>query len=104
MEFLSIPFTVFIVITILLYYAGKGKRWQHGLLLTASIIFIGYYHLQYLLYAIGITLFTFYAGKLLHKKKEDKSASWIFVGSLADTGRRYFRWAYPSIHSKPCRI
>jgi alginate O-acetyltransferase complex protein AlgI len=83
MEFLSIPFTVFIVITILLYYAGKGKRWQHGLLLTASIIFIGYYHLQYLLYAIGITLFTFYAGKLLHKKKEDKSASWIFVGSLA---------------------
>lgn len=82
MEFLSIPFTLFFVITFILYYAKRGKQWQHALLLAASVVFIGYYHLSYLLYAIGITLFTFYAGRLLHQQRQSKQASWIFIGSI----------------------
>src|SRR5574344_987230 len=83
MEFLSIPFTVFIIVAFILYYCNEGRRWQHALLLTASVVFIGYYHLMYLAYAFSITLFTFYAGRLLHRQLNGKWGKYIFWGSTA---------------------
>ncbi|WP_270767786.1 MBOAT family O-acyltransferase [Segatella buccae] len=82
MEFLSIPFVVCLVLTFVLYYMRTGRRWQHGVLLLASCVFIGYYHLVYLLFALGITLLTFYAGLWLHRKRDTRLASWIFGGSV----------------------
>ena len=75
MEFLSIPFFCCVVITFVLYYARTGHRWQHALLLVSSMVFVGYYDFTYLLYALGITFFTFYAGKLLHKKRGARAFS-----------------------------
>lgn len=82
MEFLSIPFAVFILVVFALYYARTNRRWQHFLLFAASLVFIGYYHIVYLAYAIGIALFTFEAGKLLHKNIESKWRAWIFTTSI----------------------
>lgn len=82
MEFLSIPFVVCLVLTFVLYYMRTGRRWQHGVLLLASCVFIGYYHLVYLLFALGITLLTFYAGLWLHRKRDTRLAPWIFGGSV----------------------
>ena len=48
MEFLSIPFAVFILVVFALYYARTNRRWQHFLLFAASLVFIGYYHIVYL--------------------------------------------------------
>ena len=66
MEFLSIPFVLCMASTFLLYYARTSRRWQHAILLAASVVFIGYYHLSYLAVALGITIFTFLMGKWLH--------------------------------------
>lgn len=82
MEFLSIPFTIFIAISFILYYVKNDRRWQHALLLIGSTVFIGYYHPMYLAYAFGITLFTFYSGRLIHSKRKTKMMPWIFTGSL----------------------
>ncbi len=83
MEFLSIPFFCCVVITFVLYYARTGHRWQHALLLASSMVFVGYYDFTYLLYALGITFFTFYAGKLLHKKRGAKAAPYLLGGGIA---------------------
>jgi len=68
MEFISIPFVTCMLVTFILYYAFRKRRQQHAVLLLASVVFIGYYHLAYLLTAVGITLFTFYAGSRIHAK------------------------------------
>jgi D-alanyl-lipoteichoic acid acyltransferase DltB (MBOAT superfamily) len=83
MEFLSLPFVAFIIVTFLLYYIKSNRRLQHILLLTASIVFIGYYNWAFLIYALGITTFTFVAGKLLHKNLEKKIGLWMLSVSIA---------------------
>ena len=113
MEFLSIPFVVCLVLTFVLYYMRTGRRWQHGVLLLASCVFIGYYHLVYLLFALGITLLTFYAGLWLHRKRDTRllrgysAVRWVrssASGSWPATGRRSSRWAFRSILFRPCPI
>ena len=67
MEFLSIPFAVCMAATFLLYYLSSNRKWQHAILLIASCVFIGYYHLSYLFVVLGVTVFTFFAGKAICK-------------------------------------
>lgn len=83
MEFISIPFTILLTVTFILYYLKTNRCWQHGLLLLASLVFAGYYHLIYIAYALGINVFTFYAGKYLASIRGQRSASYVFVGSIA---------------------
>ena len=83
MEFVSIPFTALLTVTFILYYLKTNRHWQHGLLLLASLVFAGYYHFIYIVYAIGINVFTFYAGKWLAAVRGRKQAPYVFVGSLA---------------------
>lgn len=77
MEFLSIPFTVTLFITFIAYYIKENRNWQRIVLLIASVIFISFYHWQYLIFAICITLFTYYMGYVLHKKAGSKYNSWL---------------------------
>lgn len=53
--------------TFLLYYLSSNRKWQHAILLIASCVFIGYYHLSYLFVVLGVTVFTFFAGKAICK-------------------------------------
>jgi D-alanyl-lipoteichoic acid acyltransferase DltB (MBOAT superfamily) len=81
MEFISIPFVCFLIGTFILYYAVKGT-YQKIVLLLASMFFIGYYRISFLIVAILIALFTYGAGRLLAAKKETKQAQYILGGSI----------------------
>ena len=82
MEFLTLPFVALFSVTLLLYYVRCSKAWQHAVLLIASSIFIGYYHWQYLIVALGITLFTFYMGKAIHRYLNSRTATYLFLFSV----------------------
>ena len=82
MEFLTLPFVALFGVTLLLYYVCCSKAWQHAILLIASSIFIGYYHWQYLVVALGITLFTFYMGKAIHRYLNSRTATYLFLFSV----------------------
>ena len=87
MEFLSIAFSITLFISFVLYYIKANKAWQRVVLLGTSAVFISYYHWQYLIFALGITLFTFYMGKLLHKKSGTKAAlAWLCFGIFTLVG------------------
>lgn len=86
MEFISIPFVACMVLTFVLYYARTSRQWQHLVLLLASCAFIGYYHLSYLLVAIAVTVFTFFAGKWIHRWLNTSRATallWMSIVILA---------------------
>ncbi len=82
MEFLTLPFVALFGVTLLLYYVRCSKAWQHAILLIASSIFIGYYHWQYLIVALGITLFTFYMGKAIHRYLNSRTATYLLLLSV----------------------
>jgi alginate O-acetyltransferase complex protein AlgI len=82
MEFLSIPYAVLIVLAFMLYYAKSSYNWQRMVLLLTSVIFIGFYHLMFLAVAVGITLLTFYTGRLLSAKRGKRSAPCILTGGI----------------------
>lgn len=83
MEFLSIPFVVCMTATFLLYYLrSSSRRWQHCVLLLASCVFIGYYHLTYLWVVLGVTVFTYFAGKTIRKHIDDKGGAVLLWGSV----------------------
>ena len=83
MEFVSLPFAAGLVVVFVLYYLFPNRRWQRALLLMASAAFISYNSLVHLAFAVGITLFSFYAGRLLARKINRRSAPFILWGSIA---------------------
>ncbi|KGI60081.1 MBOAT family protein [Prevotella sp. S7 MS 2] len=83
MEFLSIPFFCCMFLAFILFYAKAERQWQRGVLLLSSCVFIGYYHIVYLIFAVAMSLVTFVWGRWLHRKAETKQAPYIFMGGLA---------------------
>lgn len=67
MPLLSLSFLVLLVFCFILYCCIH-VRFRNGLLLAASCIFIGWEHLQYLVVALIITLFTYAWGIFLEKR------------------------------------
>lgn len=82
MEFISFPFVACMALTFILYYAGRSKTWQHSVLLLSSVVFIGYYHIAYLVIAAGITVFTFLAGQMIHRHVNTPRATWLLWTSI----------------------
>ena len=82
MEFLSIPFAVCMAATFLLYYLSSNRKWQHAILLIASCVFIGYYHLSYLFVVLGVTVFTFFAGKAICKHVDGTMGAVLLWSSI----------------------
>ena len=83
MEFLSIPFSFTIILSFILYYIKENKNWQRFVLLATSFVFIGFYHWQYLVYAIGITLFTYYTAHWLYRNVNTKKANYILTFGIS---------------------
>ncbi len=78
MEFLTLPFVTLFGVTLLLYYTSSSRAWQHAVLLLSSCVFIAFYHWQYLVVALGITLFTFYMGRAVHRHLNSRAGTWLF--------------------------
>lgn len=62
MSFISLNFVVLFACTFILYHT-LPSRFRKATLLTASCLFIGFYHLTFLITALILTLTTFYLGK-----------------------------------------
>jgi alginate O-acetyltransferase complex protein AlgI len=81
MSFISLDFIVLMVGALLAYYLAPDKYRIYVLLLFSSV-FIGYYHLSYLLIAIVVALFAYGAGVAIEKTEKGKWHGRVYTASL----------------------
>lgn len=101
MSFISLNFVTLFVCTFLLYYTLPPK-YKKAILLLSSCIFIGYYHIAFLIIALLISLATFFLGKWVGQSKHEKDTKRIYISGLCFliTGWLAFRYAnlLPGVH------
>ena len=101
MSFISLNFVTLFVCTFLLYYTLPPK-YRKAILLLSSCIFIGYYHIAFLIIALLISLATFFLGKWVGQSKHEKDTKRIYISGLCFliTGWVGFRYAnlLPGVH------
>lgn len=101
MSFISLNFVTLFVCTFLLYYTLPPK-YRKAILLLSSCIFIGYYHIAFLIIALLISLATFFLGKWMGQSKHEKDTKRIYISGLCFliTGWLAFRYAnlLPGVH------
>ena len=101
MSFISLNFVTLFVCTFLLYYTLPPK-YRKAILLLSSCIFIGYYHIAFLIIALLISLATFFLVKWVGQSKHEKDAKRIYISGLCFliTGWLAFRYAnlLPGVH------
>ena len=101
MSFISLNFVTLFVCTFLLYYTLPPK-YRKAILLLSSCIFIGYYHIAFLIIALRISLATFFLGKWVGQSKHEKDTKRIYISGLCFliTGWLAFRYAnlLPGVH------
>ena len=81
MSFISLNFVTLFVCTFLLYYTLPPK-YRKAILLLSSCVFIGYYHIAFLIIALLISLATFFLGKWVGQSKHEKDAKRIYISGL----------------------
>lgn len=77
MSFISLNFVVLFACTFILYHT-LPSRFRKATLLTASCLFIGFYHLAFLITALILTLATFYFGKWIGQAKRESGMKGIY--------------------------
>ena len=101
MSFISLNFVTLFVCTFLLYYTLPPK-YRKAILLLSSCIFIGYYHIAFLIIALLISLAAFFLGKWVGQSKHEKDTKRIYISGLCFliTGWLTFRYAnlLPGVH------
>ena len=101
MSFISLNFVTLFVCTFLLYYTLPPK-YRKAILLLSSCIFIGYYHIAFLIIALLISLATFFLGKWVGQSKHEEDTKRIYISGLCFliTGWLAFRYAnlLPGVH------
>ena len=101
MSFISLNFVTLFVCTFLLYYTLPPK-YRKAILLLSCCIFIGYYHIAFLIIALLISLATFFLGKWVGQSKHEKDTKRIYISGLCFliTGWLAFRYAnlLPGVH------
>ena len=101
MSFISLNFVTLFVCTFLLYYTLPPK-YRKAILLLSSCIFIGYYHIAFLIIALLISLATFFLGKWVGQTKREKDVKRIYISGLCllIVGWLTFRYAnlLPGVH------
>lgn len=101
MSFISLNFVTLFVCTFLLYYTLPPK-YRKAILLLSSCIFIGYYHIAFLIITLLISLATFFLGKWVGQSKHEKDTKRIYISGLCFliTGWLAFRYAnlLPGVH------
>lgn len=81
MSFISLNFVVLFACTFILYHT-LPSRFRKATLLTASCLFIGFYHLTFLITALILTLTTFYLGKWIGQTKRESSMKGIYFSGV----------------------
>lgn len=78
MSFISLNFVILFAGTFVLYHLSP-PRYKKAILLGASFIFIGFYHIAFLIIALLISLITFFLGKWLGVSKNKK---YIYISGV----------------------
>lgn len=78
MSFISLEFVLLFVCTFILFYA-VSSRYRKYVLLTASAIFIAYYHIGFLITAILISLASYFLGQWIDRSADEKPRKRRFV-------------------------
>ena len=86
MSFISLNFVVLFACTFILYHT-LPSRFRKATLLTASCLFIGFYHLTFLITALILTLTTFYLGKWIGQTKRESSMKGTYFFRCVFSGR-----------------
>lgn len=82
MQLLSISFLILFTLCFILCYALNG-RYRNALLLVASAVFIGWYHLPFLLTAAAVALYTFFMAQWIERRyAKKKQVKGIYVASI----------------------
>ncbi len=82
MEFLSVSFLILFTLCFILCYALKG-RYRNALLLVVSAVFIGWYHLPFLLIAVATALYTFFMAQWIERRyAQKKQVKGIYITSI----------------------
>lgn len=81
MSFISLNFVVLFACTFILYHT-LPSRFRKATLLTASCLFIGFYHFVFLITALILTLATFYLGKWIGQPKRESSMKGIYFSGV----------------------
>ena len=102
MNYLSLSFVAFVLLTALLYYIVPTK-WRGGILLLASLVFYGCFDIKYLTFLLFSALTTFLTARFLGAAKRKKllvggcialnAAVWFVIKEvpwLLTTGNRLF--------------
>jgi alginate O-acetyltransferase complex protein AlgI len=78
MSFISIEFVALLSCCFLTFHLTRNN-YRKYILLLGSGLFIGYYHVTFLIVAFLITLFTFYWGKIIQNAKNEKKEQLIYL-------------------------
>lgn len=93
MLFNSLKYALFLPIVVTLFWLSP-QRFRVGILLLASYIFYMSWRPAYILLIIGLTIFNYYAGLLIHRSTDHKK-NWLtlaIVGNLSTLV--FFKYAY----------
>lgn len=94
MLFLSVSFVILFVACFILYYQVPHK-YRNAILLVASAVFAGYVNWLFLLVALGISFFTYLAGRLIERAGENR-ASYLLFGSIGILVMAWISFRYSS--------
>ena len=94
MSFISLNFVVLFACTFILYHT-LPSRFRKATLLTASCLFIGFYHLTFLITALILTLTTFYLGKWIGQTKRESSMKGTYFSGGIPVCRPAYRLPHP---------
>ncbi|MEG2151582.1 MAG: MBOAT family O-acyltransferase, partial [Bacteroidaceae bacterium] len=81
MSFISLDFVALFVCTFILYHTLNPKH-KKTILLAASFIFIGFYHIAFLVIALIISLFTFFWVKYIEQSKNEKVSKRRYISGI----------------------
>lgn len=81
MSFISLNFAILFAFTFILYHTIPPK-YKKVILLAASFVFIGFYHIAFLLIALFISIATFLFGKWMGQARHGKSTKRVYFSGV----------------------
>lgn len=81
MSFISLNFVLLFAGAFILYHV-LPHRYKKAVLLAASFVFIGFYHIAFLAIALFISLATFYLGRWMEQAKQERTIQRIYVSGV----------------------
>lgn len=82
MQFLSFSFLALFTVCFILCYALKG-RYRNALLLLASGVFVGWFHLPFLITAVVVALYTFFMGQWIEQRNnQSRPVKTLYIVSI----------------------